>query len=221
MDTNNCPIYVPCGTLETYKTAWSDYASRIKYAPLPYKISTHAENGNVNIVSLENYTICDEQSYHYTLTITANYGYHFTQWSDGNLQNPRRVIVSSDTVFSALFDYNVYTLSVPSNDTSLGVTSGAGSYNYLSSVTIEAIPVGNSRFLGWSDGVLDNPRTIVITRDTMLAAHFASNYCNITCLSNDTNLGVVNGAGIYDYLSQALLEAVPDSHCTLLPGAMA
>ena len=147
------------------------------------------------------------------LTALPNYGYHFTQWSDGNLQNPRRVIVSSDTVFSALFDYNVYTLSVPSNDTSLGVTSGAGSYNYLSSVTIEATPVGNSRFLGWSDGVLDNPRTIVITCDTMLAAHFASNYCNISCLSNDTNLGVVNGAGIYDYLSQALLEAVPDSHC--------
>ena len=27
--TNNCPIYVPCGTLDAYKTAWSEYASRI------------------------------------------------------------------------------------------------------------------------------------------------------------------------------------------------
>ena len=28
-DTNNCPIYVPCESVNTYKTAWSAYASRI------------------------------------------------------------------------------------------------------------------------------------------------------------------------------------------------
>lgn len=28
--TNNCPIYVPVESVETYKTAWSDYASRIQ-----------------------------------------------------------------------------------------------------------------------------------------------------------------------------------------------
>jgi hypothetical protein len=27
--TNNCPIYVPCGTLDAYKNAWPEYASRI------------------------------------------------------------------------------------------------------------------------------------------------------------------------------------------------
>lgn len=34
-DTNNCPIYVPAASLETYKTAnrWSDYASRIQAIP--------------------------------------------------------------------------------------------------------------------------------------------------------------------------------------------
>lgn len=28
-DTNNCPIYVPCGSLAAYQTAWSEYSSRI------------------------------------------------------------------------------------------------------------------------------------------------------------------------------------------------
>ena len=34
-DTNNCPIYVPAGSLEAYKTAqyWSDYADRIQAIP--------------------------------------------------------------------------------------------------------------------------------------------------------------------------------------------
>lgn len=29
-DTNNCPIYVPSGSVNAYQSAWSDYASRIQ-----------------------------------------------------------------------------------------------------------------------------------------------------------------------------------------------
>ena len=34
-DTNNCPIYVPSGSVNAYKAAsgWSDYASRIQAIP--------------------------------------------------------------------------------------------------------------------------------------------------------------------------------------------
>jgi len=33
--TNNCPIYVPCDSVDTYKAAsgWSTYASRIQAIP--------------------------------------------------------------------------------------------------------------------------------------------------------------------------------------------
>ena len=103
--TNICPIYVPCGTIDAYKTAWSNYASRIKYAPLPYKITTHAENGNVNIASLGNYTTCDTEPY-YKLTAVPNYGYHFTQWSDGLKDNPRIFQITKDTTFTAEFAYD-------------------------------------------------------------------------------------------------------------------
>ena len=104
--TNNCPIYVPCGTLDAYKTAWTDYASRISYAPLPCKISTQAVYGSVGITSLENYTICDEQPYYYSLTVIPNYGYHFTQWSDGLKDNPRIAQITQDTTFTAEFAYD-------------------------------------------------------------------------------------------------------------------
>lgn len=30
LDTNNCPIYVPADSVDTYKSAWSNYASRIQ-----------------------------------------------------------------------------------------------------------------------------------------------------------------------------------------------
>ena len=37
------------------------------------------------------------------LTATANEGYEFTAWNDGNTENPRTVTVTSDTVFTAIF----------------------------------------------------------------------------------------------------------------------
>ncbi len=99
----NISIYVPCGTLDTYKTAevWSDYASLIKYVPLPYKVSTIAENGNVTTTDVTTLTICDEPFI--TCTATPDYGYHFTQWSDGNTDNPRTIVLTQDTTFTAEF----------------------------------------------------------------------------------------------------------------------
>ena len=102
----NISIYVPCGSLDTYKTAegWSDYAYRIKYAPLPYKISTQAENGSVTTTDVATLTICDEPFI--TCTATPDYGYHFVQWSDGNTDNPRTIVLTQDTTFTAEFAYD-------------------------------------------------------------------------------------------------------------------
>ena len=37
------------------------------------------------------------------MSATANEGYEFTGWNDGNTENPRTVTVTSDTVFTAIF----------------------------------------------------------------------------------------------------------------------
>ena len=37
------------------------------------------------------------------LTATANEGYEFTGWNDGNTENPRTVTLTSDTTFMAIF----------------------------------------------------------------------------------------------------------------------
>ena len=40
------------------------------------------------------------------MTATANEGYEFTGWNDGNTENPRTVTVTSDTAFVAIFTTN-------------------------------------------------------------------------------------------------------------------
>ena len=54
-----------------------------------------------------------------SITATANYGYHFVQWNDGNTQNPRTIIVSQDSSFTAFFALNTYSIVATSNSTRL------------------------------------------------------------------------------------------------------
>lgn len=146
------------------------------------------------------------------ITAIANYGYRFEGWSDGCLQNPRRVVVTSDTLFTAQFTANMYNAVITSNDTLLGVVFGGGTYSYLTALTLTATPLGNSHFVNWSDGNTDNPRTLLLTKDTNLTAQFVTNNCALECLSDNSDMGVVSGSGTYDYMSQVAVLATAYPH---------
>ncbi len=205
-NTNNCPIYVSCGTLEAYKTAWSGYKSRIQYVPLPYKISAQAENGNVDIASLGNYTTCDEQPY-YSLTVILNYGYHFAQWSDGNTDNPRTIILASDTTFTAEFAKNTYSVSTTSANPEWGTTAGDTAALYLDEVEISAIPNYGYHFVCWNDYNTSNPRTVSVTEDKTFTATFAKNVYSIT---KNAEHGSISGNSSAEYLDFVTLTVTPD-----------
>ena len=206
-DTNNCPIYVPCGTLEAYKTAWSRYASQIKYAPLPDKITTHAKNGNVDIASLGNYTTCDEQPYYYSLTVIPNYGYHFAQWSDGNTDNPRTIVLTQDTTFTAEFAKNSYAISTISANPEWGITEGDTTALYLDEVEISATANYGYHFVKWNDNNRSNPRTVSVTEDKTYTATFAKNVYSIT---KNAEYGTISGNSSAEYLDFITLTATAD-----------
>ena len=151
--TNYCPIYVPCGTLDSYKTAagWSAYASRIKYAPYPsYTINKKAENGNITTSSTD-FTICDEP----LVECTANpdRGFYFVRWADGNTENPRTIELTQDTTMEAIFDYlltgkcgkdSALTWTFEPASMALNITGkGALSENYTYGTFIESLTIGN------------------------------------------------------------------------------
>ena len=107
-----------------------------------------------------------------TISATANYGYHFTQWSDGVTTNPRQVQVTEDKIYTADFEKNTYSISLSCNEEQ-GNVEGVTSAEYLDTVTISATPNIGYHFVQWNDGNTDNPRTLVLTQDTKLTAEFA------------------------------------------------
>ena len=166
----NCPFYVPCGSMEAYKAAWSKYASRITYSPSPeciFNISTTSTNPERGTTAGDTAALyLDEVE----ISATANYGYHFVKWNDNNTSNPRTVSVTEDKTYTATFAKNVYSIT---KNAEHGSISGNSSAEYLDFVTLTVVPDYGYHFTQWSDGVTENPRTFVLTKDTAFTAEFA------------------------------------------------
>ncbi len=124
------------------------------------------------------------------ISATANYGYHFVQWSDReyicddwwdgicyyghwgdyNTNPTRTIVVERDSIFTATFAKNVYTIT---KNAEHGYISGNSSAEYLDYVTLTAVPDYGYHFTQWSDGLKDNPRIFRLTQDTTFTAEFA------------------------------------------------
>ena len=70
------------------------------FAKNVYSITKNAEHGSISGNSTAEYLD------YVTLTVNPDYGYHFTQWSDGLKDNPRIFQITKDTTFTAEFAYD-------------------------------------------------------------------------------------------------------------------
>ncbi len=114
-----------------------------------------------------------------TVQISAipNNGYHFDHWSDGNTQNPRNITVNSNISLTAYFVQNTqsFTVTLSSNDYSMGTVTGGGQYEQGTTATCAAVPYNGYHFVRWSDNNTQNPRSIIVNSNITLTAYFATN----------------------------------------------
>jgi len=124
------------------------------------------------------------------LTATANEGYSFVIWSDGNTENPRTVTITSDTAFMAIFTETetTPTITVTVNDETMGSATYTMDGN---TAVLTATANEGYSFLTWSDGNAENPRTVTVTSDTTFMAIFAETETTptITVTVNDATMG--------------------------------
>lgn len=118
----------------------------------------------------------------------SNYGYHFTQWNDGNTDNTRTIKLTQDTTFTAEFAKNTYQVQTSATH---GSVEGASTCLYMEQVNLKPVPETGYVFAQWSDGNKENPRIATITKDTLFTAEFMLRPCAITLISSDENKGSV------------------------------
>ena len=180
------------------------------FTPLQYEIHTVSDPENGGIVT-------GSGTYNYgataTLKASPNDGFIFLCWQDGIVTNPRNITVTGNATYTALFYQNgtpTYTITVQSNDTTLGTVSGGGEYPKGSTIEIAATPAANAYFVSWDDGNTDNPRSVVVTRDMTFIANFnlIPSY-TIIVVSESPTMGSVYGGGNYAANSIVTIGANP------------
>ena len=104
-----------------------------------------------------------------------------------------------------------YTLTVLSNDETLGTVTGSGKYDAGATVKIVAAPAEGAEFISWSDDAASKEleREIILTSDSTITATFGRAGYTLTVLSNDETLGKVSGSGRYDIGATAKIVATP------------
>ena len=106
VDQSLCTLYVPSTAVETYRAAsgWKDFTN-IEAVP------------DLTItVSAEHATTFGTGSYPMTqnavIAVTADDGWRFVRWSDGNTDNPRIVTVTGNATYTAVMEKTAFTIRV-------------------------------------------------------------------------------------------------------------
>ena len=150
-----------------------------------------------------------------TIAAIPNNGYSFSQWSDGNMDNPRLVTITGDAIMMALFNADAvkYTITASTTNAAQGVTVGSGLYETGSVATIAALANSGYHFTQWNDGVKTNPRSIQVTNNATYIANFEADapWYVITVMSTNNSQGIAYGDGSYESGATALLVAVPNN----------
>jgi hypothetical protein len=157
----------------------------------------------------------------------------FTSWSGdltGNT-NPAVIKMDKDKVITALFDVNIYSLTIDKGGNGTGqlkVNGGikslpySGTFSFGVQVTLEAIAPSGSNFNGWSGDISgsQNPVTITINGSKKITATFQIIVYNLTINGSGSGSGQikVNGnlrnlpfAGSFNSGANLTLEAIASS----------
>ncbi len=126
----------------------------------------------------------------------ANYGYHFTGWSNEVATENTSVLVVSDSTLTANFAKNQYTITAAVGGDMAGTVAGTATVDYLDTVTLTATPSADHRLLRWvnaNDEILgtDTTLTIIAERDSTITAVFGYQVYTLTANTEDFEMGGV------------------------------
>jgi len=137
------------------------------------------------------------------VTAVPGTGYHFVDWSDGVTDNPRTdTNVMADVAVTATFAIDTFTLTYAAGTGGSLTGEASQTVNYGGDGTaVTAVPDTGYHFVGWSDGVMANPRTDTsVTVDVVVTATFAINLYELTVAVDPAEGGSVEPAeGVHTY----------------------
>ncbi len=179
-------------SLEYTATVTSDLSLTAKFAKQTFTVSVTPEGTNGTASVSPNGTV--EYGTQVTFTATANPGYRFVQWSNGETANPYTTTITANTELTASFEpLQSYSVNVTTNGTGGTATASQGTVYENGTVTLTAEAADGYRFTGWYQNgelvTMANPYTIQsVTGDIDYVANFVESsdelLLTFACLSD-------------------------------------
>ena len=152
--SKSIPVYVPCGCVEAYKTAsgWNNFTN-IQIPLAEYSIEVYVNDTTMGSAKVDIHNSCSTQ-----ISAIPNVGYHFIQWSDGNTDAIRTLVLTQDTVLTAEFAQSFSgqcgdSLYWELVDTTLHITGNGAMYNYTPDSVPWKVLVNSIKTLTVAEGV--------------------------------------------------------------------
>lgn len=170
---SNVVLHVPCNSVNAYQNApiWQFLTIM---GNMDYELILSADEGGTARIAK---SVCEANTL--VIEATADAGYRFTGWSDGNTDNPRAIVLTTDKSVTAQFEqsttyFHVSLFGISYMEYNNGSSNGpnwSGEVLEGSYIRFEAI-TNCGTFTGWSDGSEYTYRNIQITSDTTITASY-------------------------------------------------
>lgn len=165
-----------------------------------YQVSVSSNNTSWGTVSGSGTWDVETTDFTKTITAVPNAHCRFVKWDDGNTNATRSLTISQNGIsshtttksYTAIFAPDTYTVTV--NTDGNGTVTGGGTYEYGKSVTLIATPSTGYKFVKWSDGNTNNPRTVTVTGAATYTAQFEADKVNKIYIGNSLIKGVYVGS---------------------------
>ncbi|MBR6067622.1 MAG: C10 family peptidase [Bacteroidales bacterium] len=155
-----------------------------------------------------------------SLTANANAGYAFVNWTDedANVVSTNanyQFTIDGNRTFVAHFEIEEYEITATANPTAGGSVTGAGTFQYGQTVTLNATANTGYTFTNWTENgsvVSSNAEySFTATASRTLVANFQINTYNISATANPTAGGTISGAGEYTHGENVTLTATANT----------
>ena len=95
-------VYVQCGSANAYRSSsWNTYCTNFIEPEVMYSVKLHSADTTKGQVVFDQDPSCDNTA---IIRAIPSLGYRFTTWNDGVTTNPRTLLLSQDTTFTANFE---------------------------------------------------------------------------------------------------------------------
>ena len=213
----NYTFYLRAACSETEQSRWTKWPFTTPFENFDVTVATAVNDAAMGTATGD--TVVPDGTT-VTLVATPATGHHFVSWSNGETTETIQVVAVTDTMLTATFAINTYTVAATAAEH--GTVNGvpAEAVDYGTEVTLTAVPEAGYHFLAWLAGTdtvsMENPFTFTAISDTTLTAVFEANIAGTFTVSVDfdATMGTVEGipTDAVDSASVVTLTAVAAEH---------